>query len=402
MARRRGSRGRRRRGRAGTGTGVSEPAPAESPVGEGGEEMEEGGRAAEGKAAGGAPAEPKEKVAAATGGRRRPRRRGGRRRGAGTKEEAPPAGPAAREEKAPAPLSFTVAERAGRAEPEERGDLRLLRLQVEELAERVGRLEEKSGEGAEFARYLLRRRGIELISANPREALLLPRAGGEKEIAEYYEQMKRYSFRLFLRDVIRLASAFTLKDLERYSSEHTIRDFMDRIIDWQIARRQGPAAYQLANQAAKSFGDTFEWFVAQIFRREFGAPTAWGIRARNARHGGDYDVVALVEGAFVYVEVKSSPPKHIEPREVNAFLDRVEDLRPRMAIFIEDTQLRMKDKILPMFEDVLKQRAHEGGKPRLMVTRMVRELFQVGEQIFIINSDPDVTTNLAECLRRAL
>jgi len=67
-------------------------------------------------------------------------------------------------------------------------------------------------------------------------------------------------------------------------------------------------------------------------------------------------VVALMEGSLVYVETTSSPPKHIKQRDIQAFFDRLEVLAPDLAIYLEDTQLRMKDKIVMMFETELQRR----------------------------------------------
>src|SRR6266542_752765 len=47
---------------------------------------------------------------------------------------------------------------------------------------------------------------------------------------------------------------------------------------------------------------------------------------------------------------QSSPPRHIDQKHVAAFFDRLEALRPDMAIFLEDTKLRMEDKLVKMFE----------------------------------------------------
>jgi len=49
--------------------------------------------------------------------------------------------------------------------------------------------------------------------------------------------------------------------------------------------------------------------MAEVLRREFSCPALYGLRCRGGRHGGDYDVVALMEGWLLYMEVKSSPRK---------------------------------------------------------------------------------------------
>jgi hypothetical protein len=63
--------------------------------------------------------------------------------------------------------------------------------------------------------------------------------------------------------------------------------------------------------------------------------------------GGDLDVVATAEGKLAYLELKSSPPKNLEPREIVAFFDRMCILRPDVTLFVVDTALRLSDKVYP-------------------------------------------------------
>jgi Holliday junction resolvase-like predicted endonuclease len=157
--------------------------------------------------------------------------------------------------------------------------------------------------------------------------------------------------------------------------------------------------FRLVSGPVKSFGDTLEWFMAKVFEKEFLAEVLWGIRLKNSARGGDFDLVARMEGELVYVEVKSSPPKHIEQREVISFLDRIEDLLPHIAFFFEDTELRMKDKIVPMFEEAIQQRHGQEAPTRFPVTRLKNELFQINHQVFIVNSKRDVIENFRVCFR---
>ena len=96
--------------------------------------------------------------------------------------------------------------------------------------------------------------------------------------------------------------------------------------------------------------------LCEIFRREFAAEAAWGVKFKRPRVGGDYDVIAKIDGSILYMEVKSSPPKQIYNSEIAAFLDRTSDLSPEISVFFMDTELRMKDKIVPMFEEELRKR----------------------------------------------
>jgi len=113
--------------------------------------------------------------------------------------------------------------------------------------------------------------------------------------------------------------------------------------------------------------------------------------------GGDYDVLAKLDGSLLYVEVKSSPPKQVTDSEIAAFLARVEDLSPEIAVFLMDTELRMKDKVVPMFEQAL---ANRRGLPPAVV-RIERELFHIQERIFIVNAKESIVRNLERTISRA-
>jgi hypothetical protein len=149
----------------------------------------------------------------------------------------------------------------------------------------------------------------------------------------------------------------------------------------------------------RSFGDTLEWLVAQVLEREFGIPALAGVRIERLPGGGDCDVVALLEGELFYVETKAAPPRHLEARNVGAFLDRVDGLRPATAVFLEDTKLRMSDKLVPLFEEELSRR-FGARAPRLR--RVAGEVFAVGERLFLANSDPDLAVTLGICIERYL
>ena len=131
-----------------------------------------------------------------------------------------------------------------------------------------------------------------------------------------------------------------------------------------------------------------------MLKREFCFESIWGVKFKRPCIGGDYDVLGRFNGSVLYIEVKSSPPKQIYAAEVSAFVDRVLDLSPEIAIFFMDTELRMKDKIVPMFEQEL---AKKYALPPA-VTRIEKELFQIESRIFIINAKDSIQRNLEKVL----
>jgi len=76
-------------------------------------------------------------------------------------------------------------------------------------------------------------------------------------------------------------------------------------------------------------------------------------------------------------------------------MNRVEDLSSDISIFFVDTELRMKDKIIPMFETELQRRY----KKPVPVERIEKELFHINGKIFIINSKDSIEANIGTVLR---
>ncbi len=244
---------------------------------------------------------------------------------------------------------------------------------------------------------MLKRRGFRVLSHNPTGNLFFPHTKLEDSFFEdaLYEMLKKYSFRIFIRDVIKNRKKFAAKDLLKYSTLEWVESYIAFLLERGVIDETGPGQYTLRSETVFSFGDTLEWFVAAIFERELSSPALWGVRLGGTDAGGDYDVIAAVEGELVYVEVKSSPPKNIEELEVAAFLKRAETLGPSIAVFLEDTRLRMKDKIVPFFENAVKARGLE-------VKRLHDETFSIEDKVFITNSFPDIAANIGSCVERHL
>jgi hypothetical protein len=244
---------------------------------------------------------------------------------------------------------------------------------------------------------MLRRRGFRIYKKEPRDDLLIP---GRQHLDDYYEMLKRYSFRLFLRDVIKHQPVFTLIQATRYATKEVTREYIGYLADIGLVTPDDNA-FRLTRGPIKSFGETLEWFLAEIFHREFSAETIWGVKMKRPLVGGDYDLLAKLEGSILYMEVKSSPPRQIYQNEISAFVDRVLDLLPALALFFEDTELRMKDKIVPMFEDEMASRSLTGD-----IVRVERELFEVtgpwpaGMRVFIINAKDSIIQNIETVLSR--
>lgn len=261
---------------------------------------------------------------------------------------------------------------------------------IDALREEIKRLRGVLAELTPDIESLLKRRGFRIYKKEPADDLLLPEPA---LIGQYYEMLKKYSFRLFLRDVIKHQKMFTEKDVTRYATAEVTEDYIEYLLDTGLAERTAEA-FRLVKRPIKSFGETLEWFLSEIFKREFSTEAIWGVKFKRPKVGGDYDLIAKINGSLLYMEIKSSPPKQIYANEIAAFFDRVSDLAAAPAIFFMDTELRMKDKIVPMFEEELKNRYASPPEVR----RMEKELFQISDRIFIINAKASITGNLEKAL----
>lgn len=274
-----------------------------------------------------------------------------------------------------------------------------LQDEVRVLREEIGSLKGRSSEGLSELRGMLRRRGLDPYRENPEQNLLFPPSFSEEKKEDFYSLCKRYSFRLFLREILTRKDGFQVSEVVRFSSQETGRKYLHSLMEMSLVEPGERRSYRLRPIPTASLGPTLEWFIAEILRKEFSCPALYGLRCKGTRYGGDYDVVASMEGRLVYIEVKSSPPKNIEGDEVHEFLSRLKDLIPHLALFFVDTELRLKDKIVPIFEaERLAQRGRDNGPP-LPIQRIADEIFFAPPQVYILSSKRSITRNIASCFK---
>jgi hypothetical protein len=205
------------------------------------------------------------------------------------------------------------------------------------------------------------------------------------------ERLGHYAFRLFFRGaILRGSGPFAPAEATAYLSAAQARAMADELVALGLAVAVPRGRFRLV-QSAHSFGPVLEWWVARSLRTRLLLDVASGIRSGAAGVGGDLDVVAAGEGKLVYVELKSSPPKHLTDEEVRAFLRRVGALRPDVAVFAMDTALRLADKVLPMFAAALGERA---PPPR----RVIRDTWALTPHLYVANARQDLVENLCRAI----
>jgi hypothetical protein len=242
---------------------------------------------------------------------------------------------------------------------------------------------------------MLRRRGLDPRSSPP--DLPFDPSAPPALLGAIAARLGHYAFRLFLRGAILRPSGFTPGEATRYVRGAKARALADECVALGLAVPLPRGRYRLARRA-RSFGGTLEWWLARELRERLALEVATGVRTGARGVGGDLDVVAAGEGKLVYLEAKSSPPKHVTAAEVRAFLRRVAAARPDVALFVVDTALRLSDKILPMFAGALAGVGAPPPEPR----RVLRQTWALGPHLYLVNAREDLADNVCRAVAEGL
>jgi len=281
-------------------------------------------------------------------------------------------------------------------------EIQSLKRKVQRLNKAIESIKAVFIEDPSSVERMLKMRGMKVFRKNPIDRLFFPPDFSPFQKSRFYEMMKKYSFRLVLRDMIKYQNRFRIQDLTHYCSPKVAQGYCNLLCEMGIIIENGKGTYRTCVSPLYSFGPTLEWYIAEMYKKEFASPAIYGVSVKQTRSGGDYDVIASWNGRLVYVEVKSSPPKGIELSEVTTFFSRIEDLLPEVAFLFDDTQLRMKDKLVVMFEKELERRYGRESKNPFPVERLVAEIFHIQHRIFIVNSKKSATENFQICLKHYL
>jgi len=278
-------------------------------------------------------------------------------------------------------------------------EIQSLKKKVQSLTKEMESVKAASIEDPSPVEKMLRMRGIKVFRKNPIERLFFPPDFSPTYKTRFYEMMKKYSFRLVLRDVIKYQDRFRIQDLIHYCSSSVVQEYCNLLCEMEAIVKDGLGRYRTHVSPLYSFGPTLEWFICEMFKREFASPAIYGVSVKNTPSGGDYDVIASWNQRLVYVEVKSSPPKGVELNEISTYFSRMDDILPEVSFLFNDTQLRMKDKLVTMFEEELERRHGRESKILFPVERLIEEIFHIQNRIFIVNSKKDVVENFQICLK---
>src|SRR2546425_11600634 len=127
--------------------------------------------------------------------------------------------------------------------------------------------------GERVVRDALRRRGLSWNGERDPTPLLVPPGAARRR---HYALLGHYSYRLFLRDVLRRPTDLRATALTRYTTVAVAARYLRFLAAARLVEPSGRGRYRLRERRIVSFGGALEWYVAEAFAREFRCAAAAG------------------------------------------------------------------------------------------------------------------------------
>jgi hypothetical protein len=213
------------------------------------------------------------------------------------------------------------------------------------------------------------------------------------------------SFRKAIRRITSGGGSATVKQLTKIAGGQT-ENYIDFLLDIGVAEQAGSVV--TLTRPINNIGPTLEWYVADVFNKDFSGSAAWSVNLSDFRYG-DYDILAWLPPILVYVETKSSRPPEVKDSELRRFLQRGVELAPELAILLIDTEDDLTGFIRRLFDLMLPTvRANNGisdpewrhdEKPFIAPQARYPGISFGYRRFYVTNSQPSIRRQLSKCLR---
>jgi hypothetical protein len=139
-----------------------------------------------------------------------------------------------------------------------------------------------------------------------------------------YRMMRRDNFR---------------KSIRNWAYGHTVHKEHEKRIEAYVtlclAHSEKGDPPDIDTQKQRLYATTFEWYISELFKREFDArASGFGIRLKDADPRDDFDCIALLDKGLVYVECKTG--KGLIYEEIEKFARRDEELAANYSLYLFD------------------------------------------------------------------
>ncbi|MGB9810629.1 MAG: hypothetical protein ACPLSN_02655 [Dictyoglomus turgidum] len=234
------------------------------------------------------------------------------------------------------------------------------------------------------------RRGYQIDECCQKERIILP-----KDLSlegDYFNFLSHYRFRRLLSDIIHSQDNGRV-NLEKLFSRWNLEEIREY---WEFLVKSGilPLVnenYYFSYPYIDNFGETLEWYISGLLVKEFKMPTVWGVKIRELKGGGDFDVLSILEGYLLYIECKTSPPNNVRLREIWEFLRRREELKPKITILFIDTTLKIERNITENVKYLLDKRFAKDKNNVLL--KLKEGIYAFDKSLYIMQSKGEMVKN---------
>ncbi|MDI6860516.1 MAG: hypothetical protein QMD25_00660 [Caldisericia bacterium] len=241
--------------------------------------------------------------------------------------------------------------------------------------------------GKEIIISLLKERGFEVREIIDKR-IILPK--NEIYFEEYFKNLKSYYFRRILQDTIKkkeFSLDFISKLKEKWGSK-VVDKYLTKLVQYEILLKDN-SNYISNFIEIDNIGNTLEWYIGEVLKREFSIPIVSNIEIKNIKQGGDFDIFFLLLGNLSYLEIKSSPPNNISIEEIENFIKRVVSVGTNVSILFIDTTLNIKRNIIDNMEFLLRR------VKRKFIGKMIRNgFYKVSQGLYVFNSKRSIEESI--------
>jgi hypothetical protein len=146
---------------------------------------------------------------------------------------------------------------------------------------------------------LLRQRGHEITVEGGDNDILLPACADKPEVVG---ALKLILYNLMRQDQVR--RSFRDWAYDNSSPDGAARSIIESYVN--LCQTFGKLDLTSSNNRQSRYAKTFEWYISELFLREFAArASGFGIRLKDAEPDDEFDCIALLDGGAVFVECKT-------------------------------------------------------------------------------------------------
>lgn len=254
-------------------------------------------------------------------------------------------------------------------------------------------------------------RGYTITSVNQGQRLAFRLEVLESDLVdELYINFRHYSLRKLMKQIMNSKGLSCTVDMLRGTAGSSLEKYLGILSQLGfIARNDTEVKYQ---GTTDNLGGTLEWYVARLISHKLHGSADWGIHLTglpSEANGGDYDVLAILGAALIYIETKSKKHTDISDAELRYFLQRSVELAPELAILLVDTEKPLEDLLWRITEIMLPPIRVSSGldpqwRPQIPFISPQSDLgfesVNYGfRRIYVINSKQGILEQISRCLR---